>query len=68
LIGYMVSGFFASVAYQWYAYYLVGYGVSLWRMFEAESSVLAAETSPAKPVVKPDLYAAFQPEAVNPSS
>ena len=36
LIGYMVSAFFASVAYQWYAYYLVGYAISLWRLFEAE--------------------------------
>jgi len=68
LVGYMVSGFFASVAYQWYAYYLVGYSVSLWRMFEAEASVTAEESTPAKPVAKRDLYTAFQPEAVNPSS
>ncbi len=36
LVGYMVSAFFASVAYQWYAYYLVGYSVALWRMFDTE--------------------------------
>ena len=38
LLGYMVSSFFAAVAYQWYIYYLVGYAVSLRRMYEAEGS------------------------------
>ncbi|MGH9970118.1 MAG: O-antigen ligase family protein [Pyrinomonadaceae bacterium] len=33
LIGYMVASFFASVAYLWYAYYLVGYGVCLRRIY-----------------------------------
>jgi O-antigen ligase len=32
LVGYMVSSFFASVAYQWYVYYLVGFSFSLWRI------------------------------------
>jgi len=36
LCGYMVSSFFASVAYQWYVYYLVGYMVALRRIYEAE--------------------------------
>lgn len=66
LVGYMVSAFFASVAYQWYAYYLVGYSVSLWRLFEAEATVLAKESSPAQPAVKRDIYTALQPEVVNP--
>jgi O-antigen ligase len=35
IIGYAVSSFFASVAYQWYLYYLVGYAVVLRRMYEA---------------------------------
>ncbi len=35
LIGYMVSSFFASVAYQFYVYYLVGYAVCLRRLYEA---------------------------------
>jgi putative inorganic carbon (HCO3(-)) transporter len=35
LVGYMVSSFFASVAYHWYVYYLVGYAVALWRIYEA---------------------------------
>ncbi|HET6979225.1 MAG TPA: O-antigen ligase family protein [Pyrinomonadaceae bacterium] len=68
LVGYMVSGFFASVAYQWYAYYLVGYSVALWRMFEAEAPVAAAEAAPARVIAKPDLYKAFQPEGATPSS
>jgi putative inorganic carbon (HCO3(-)) transporter len=40
LIGYMVSSFFASVAYLWYVYYLVGYAVCLRRMYEAEHDSL----------------------------
>ena len=35
LIGYMVSSFFASVAYLWYIYYLVGYALCLHRLHEA---------------------------------
>jgi hypothetical protein len=34
LAGYMVSSFFASVAYAWYVYYLVGYAVCLRRIHE----------------------------------
>lgn len=37
LAAYMVSSFFGSVAYLWYAYYLVGYAVCLRRMYEAEA-------------------------------
>ena len=29
LVGYMVSSFFASVAYLWYVYYLVAYSIAL---------------------------------------
>ena len=36
LIGYMVSAFFAAVAYQWYAYYLVAFGVCLCRMYDSD--------------------------------
>jgi putative inorganic carbon (hco3(-)) transporter len=35
IISYMVSSFFASVAYQWYIYYLVGYAFCLYRLHEA---------------------------------
>lgn len=36
LIAYMVSSFFASVAYLWYVFYLVGYAVCLRRLYESE--------------------------------
>ena len=35
LVGFMVSSFFASVAYLWYIYYLVGYALCLHRLYEA---------------------------------
>jgi O-antigen ligase len=35
LVGYMVSSFFASVAYNFYVYYLVGYAVALRRLYAA---------------------------------
>jgi len=35
LIGFMVSSFFASVAYLWYLYYLIGYAVCVTRLFGA---------------------------------
>lgn len=36
LVGYMVCSFFASVAYLWYVYYLVGYALCFHRLYEAE--------------------------------
>lgn len=38
LLGYMVSSFFASVAYVWYVYYVVAYAVCLRRIYESESA------------------------------
>ena len=35
LVAYMVSSFFASVAFLWYVYYLVGYSVCVVRIYEA---------------------------------
>jgi probable O-glycosylation ligase (exosortase A-associated) len=37
LIGYMVNSFFASVAYLWYVYYLVGYAVCLRYIYESKA-------------------------------
>jgi putative inorganic carbon (HCO3(-)) transporter len=37
LVGYMVVSFFASVAYLWYAYYLVAYSVCLRRIYVSPS-------------------------------
>jgi O-antigen ligase len=33
LVGFMVSSFFAAVAYQWYIYYLVAYAICLRRLY-----------------------------------
>jgi putative inorganic carbon (hco3(-)) transporter len=54
IVGYMVSAFFASVAYQWYAYYLVGYSVALWRLFETEVGPAQEQASTAKVSTKGD--------------
>jgi O-antigen ligase len=44
LVGYMVASFFASVAYYWNVYYLVGYAVCLRRLYEAgEGAARGAE-------------------------
>jgi O-antigen ligase len=40
LLAYMVASFFASVAYNWYPYYLVAYAVCLRRMYESETGKL----------------------------
>jgi O-antigen ligase len=39
LIGYVVSSFFASVAYLWYVYYLAAYAIAIWRIWEARQAV-----------------------------
>ena len=39
LVGYMVVSFFASVAYQWYVYYLVAYAICLQRLTLADSTL-----------------------------
>src|SRR5205085_5828545 len=45
LVGYMVSSFFASVAYNFYVYYLVGYAVCLRRLYEAAQATSAQATN-----------------------
>jgi len=42
LLAYLVSSFFASVAYLWYVYYLVAYAVCLRRMYESETGRIVA--------------------------
>ena len=39
LLGYMVASFFASVAFYWYIYYLIGYAVCFRRLYEAATGV-----------------------------
>lgn len=46
LIGYMVTSFFASVAYLWYIYYLVGYAICVSRLYES-SVEIQPQTGPA---------------------
>ena len=45
LVAYMVSSFFAAVAYQWYIYYLVAYAIALRRIYYLEETQKAAVTS-----------------------
>lgn len=48
LLGYMVVSFFASVAYLWYAYYLIAYAIALDRILAArDSSLISTKTKTA---------------------
>ncbi len=49
IIGYMVSSFFLSVAYQWYVYYLVGFAVCLRRLYKASDEYAVATAVSATP-------------------
>ena len=46
LVGYMVCSFFASVAFLWYIYYLVGYSICLRRLYESFAARQQQETAP----------------------
>ena len=54
LVAYLVSSFFASVAYQWYVYYLVAYAIAIRRIYDGipvesgESEDLTARHDVAK--------------------
>ena len=39
IIAYMVSAFFASVAYNWFAYYLIAYAVVFRRIYRIEKGL-----------------------------
>ena len=48
IVGYMVSSFFASVAYNWFIYYLIAYAVAFRRIYSVENEKKEnMETSPA---------------------
>jgi putative inorganic carbon (hco3(-)) transporter len=54
LLAYLVTSFFASVAYLWYVYYLVGYAVCLRRLYESETGrAVVSEKREAKESKKP---------------
>jgi hypothetical protein len=38
IVTYMVSSFFAPVAYNWYAYYLIAYAICLRRIYQTEQN------------------------------
>ncbi len=39
IVGYMVSSFFLSVAYNWYIYYLIAYAVGFRRIYQIENNL-----------------------------
>lgn len=39
IVGYMVSSFFAAVAYNWFAYYLIAYAVAFRRIYTIEKGI-----------------------------
>lgn len=57
IVGYWVSSFFASVAYNWFIYYLIAYAVAFRRIYSVEAGIVAPERAspqwdtqvPAKP-------------------
>jgi MFS family permease len=53
IVGYMISSFFASVAYQWYIYYLVGYAVVLRRLYAVQRAKQTNNTTQAVPFDAP---------------
>jgi hypothetical protein len=50
IIGYMISSFFAAVAYQWYVYYLTAYAVSLSRIYESQDVPAGGEAAGGEPL------------------
>jgi putative inorganic carbon (hco3(-)) transporter len=45
IVAYMIGSFFASVAYLWYIYYLVGYSICLRRMYQMDEELGAKASS-----------------------
>lgn len=52
IVGYLVSSFFASVAYNWFVYYLIAYAVAFRRIYTIETGGVKQETG-AAPAAKP---------------
>ena len=46
IVGYMVSSFFAAVAYNWYIYYLIAYAIAFRRIYQIENNVNGDEERP----------------------
>ena len=54
-VGYLVSSFFASVAYNWFIYYLIAYAVAFRRIYSLE------DRSQAERITKPSPESRWQP-------
>jgi O-antigen ligase len=48
IVGYMVSSFFAHVAYNWFIYYLIAYAVAFRRIYAIETGLTEAEAAPVQ--------------------
>ena len=46
IVGYMVSSFFAAVAYNWFIYYLIAYAVAFRRIYTLERNTNQKITAP----------------------
>ncbi len=46
IVGFMVSSFFAAVAYNWYVYYLIAYAVAFRRIYQIENDLQEESSSP----------------------
>lgn len=46
IVGYMVSSFFAHVAYNWFIYYLIAYAVAFRRIYAIETGLTETEAAP----------------------
>lgn len=53
IIGYMVSSFFASVAYNWFIYYLIAYAVAFRRIYAEEQGNEEEKASAARMSTQP---------------
>jgi putative inorganic carbon (hco3(-)) transporter len=50
IVGYMVSSFFSSVAYQWYVYYPIACAVGLRRIYQLDAMNVAEPATPRRAV------------------
>lgn len=46
IVGYLVTSFFASVAYNWFIYYLIAYAVAFRRIYNIERGPVVEESAP----------------------
>ncbi len=48
IVGYMVSSFFASVAYNWFIYYLIAYAIAFRRIYSVENGLNTEAEEPKR--------------------